>query len=122
MKLSTIDMLRAHLPTASLAAILIEVHVIIALFLLDVSEEVFATSMFRAGAAIAIVGVVFEIRCSASLIPPFARHLFTTTPNSAVRARGPFLFRQRVLHGCSLLPISGLTADRSISPTPGWRW
>ena len=62
MKSSTIDMLRAYLMTASLAAMSIEIAVLVSLELFGVPEQVFASTVFRASAACAIIGAVLITR------------------------------------------------------------
>jgi hypothetical protein len=62
MKSSTIDMLRAYLMTASLAAMSIEIAVLVSLELFGVSERVFTSTVFRASAASAIIGAVLMTR------------------------------------------------------------
>jgi hypothetical protein len=67
MRSPIIDMLRAYLLTASVAAILIEVPVLLALDLFRISEKVFASMSFRAGVAIAIVMLVLATKRLASI-------------------------------------------------------
>lgn len=55
-------MLRAYLMTASLAAMSIEIAVLVSLELFGVSERVFASTVFRASAACAIIGAVLMTR------------------------------------------------------------
>ena len=58
MKASTIDMLRAYLLTASLAAIAIEAAALLSISLFGVSEDVFTSTTFRAATVVAIVCIV----------------------------------------------------------------
>jgi hypothetical protein len=62
MKPSTIDMLRAYLITASLAATLMEAVALLALFPFGMSEEAFQSTPFRLVACASIVGAVMLIR------------------------------------------------------------
>lgn len=58
MKSSTIDMLRAYLLTASLAAAAIEVAALLSLGLSGVSDDIFTSTTFRAAAVVAVVCIV----------------------------------------------------------------
>ncbi|OLL30801.1 hypothetical protein BTH42_15065 [Burkholderia sp. SRS-W-2-2016] len=72
MKPVTVDMLRAHLLVASLTAALAELLLCVALPLLPVSENFFASMPFRLGALALIVGGVFAAREFAQLAFDFA--------------------------------------------------
>ena len=58
MKSCTIDMLRAYLTTASIAAVLMEALALIALAVFGMSEEVFQSGAFRPGASLVILAAV----------------------------------------------------------------
>ena len=58
MKPSTIDMLRAYLVTASLAAAAIEAAALVSIILFGVSEAVFTSTTFRVASVVAIVCTV----------------------------------------------------------------
>lgn len=62
MKPFTIEMLRAYLQTASLAATAIVAAVLLSIGLFGVSEGVFTSTMFRATTALTIVCVVLVTR------------------------------------------------------------
>jgi hypothetical protein len=62
MKPATIDMLRAYLLTASLAATAIEAAALLSIDLFGVSEDVFSSPTFRAAIVAAIVCIVLVIR------------------------------------------------------------
>jgi hypothetical protein len=62
MRPSTIDMLRAYLLTASLAAIAIEAAALLSIGLFGVSEDVFTSMTFRVASIVAIVCMVLVTR------------------------------------------------------------
>jgi hypothetical protein len=62
MKPSTIDMLRAYLLTASLAAAFLEVLVLIGHLLFGISEAAFLSVSFRLGVAVVIVCIVLATK------------------------------------------------------------
>lgn len=62
MKPSTIDMLRAYLITASLAATLMEAFILLALFPFSVPAADFQSTPFRLMACVLIVGAVMLVR------------------------------------------------------------
>jgi hypothetical protein len=62
MKPSTIDMLRAYLLTASLAATAIQAAALLSIILFGVSEDVFTSMTFRIAAAAIIVCIVLVIK------------------------------------------------------------
>jgi hypothetical protein len=62
MKPSTIDMLRAYLLTASLAAAAIQAAALLSIILFGVSEDVFTSMTFRIAAAAIIVCIVLVIK------------------------------------------------------------
>lgn len=66
MKSPTIDMLRAYLMTASLAAMSIEIAALVSLELFGVPEHVFASAMFRVCALSAIIGAVLATKYAAN--------------------------------------------------------
>jgi hypothetical protein len=67
MKSSTIDMLRAYLITASLAAMVIEIAALISIEWFGVSEHVFTSLVFRASAVSAIIGAVLMTKHAAHM-------------------------------------------------------
>jgi hypothetical protein len=62
MKPSTIDMLRAYLLTASLAAAAIQAAVLLSIILFGVSEDVFTSMIFRIATVAIIVCIVLVIK------------------------------------------------------------
>jgi hypothetical protein len=67
MRSPTIDMLRAYLMTASLAAMSIEVGALVSLEVFGVSEQVFGSAIFRLSACFAIIATVLVTKGVANL-------------------------------------------------------
>jgi hypothetical protein len=81
MKPSTIDMLRAYLLTASLAAIVIEAAALLSIGLFGVSEELFTSITFRAATVAAIVCIVLVTKrvARAAFVSALSHHYATFT-------------------------------------------
>jgi hypothetical protein len=80
MRSPTIDMLRAYLMTASLAAMSIEVGVLVSLEVFGVPEQVFGSAIFRLSACFVIVATVLVTKGVANLAYRSAvEHRYTKT-------------------------------------------
>ena len=88
MKPSTIDMLRAYLLTASLAAIAIEAAALLSISLFGVSEDVFTSTTLRAATVVAIVCIVLVTKrvARAAFVSALSHHYatFTDAHSSAI--------------------------------------
>jgi hypothetical protein len=86
MKSSTIDMLRAYLMTASLAAMSIEIAALVSLELFGVPAYVFTSTIFRVSALSAIIGAVLVTKHVANVAYRSAvAHHYATSSGSSVQ-------------------------------------
>ncbi|RFU48392.1 hypothetical protein [Paraburkholderia sp. DHOC27] len=67
-KSSTVDMLRAYLITAALAAMSIQVAALVAMDVFGVSEQFFTSSLFRMCAAVVVAAAVLIVKHVANVV------------------------------------------------------